>query len=66
MSKSSEKWLSDYETIERLVQSISKNLNERIKYPSSSSNYNKVWVLYFNLLRNLKINRFSLSDKAFG
>ncbi len=42
MSKSSEKWLSDYETIERLVQTISKNLNERIKYPSSSSNYNKV------------------------
>lgn len=47
MSKSSEKWLTEYESIERLVQTISKNLNERSKFPSSSSNYRKVIKFIF-------------------
>jgi len=39
---SSEKWLNDYKTIERLVQTISQNLSERSKYPKTSSNYGKI------------------------
>ena len=48
--------MSEYETIERLVQTISKNLNERSKYPSSSSSYSKV-----NKVLKIQITRTNVS-----
>jgi len=58
---SSEKWLKDYQTIERLVQTISQNLSERSKYPKSSSNYGKLSISVRTLINKLNNNINSLS-----
>jgi hypothetical protein len=34
--------LKDYENVERISKKISQSLNERSKYPKSSSNYSKI------------------------
>ncbi len=57
---SSEKWLNDYKTIERLVQTISQNLSERSKFPKTSSNYNKISLSVRTLMSKLSNNIISL------
>lgn len=58
---SSEKWLNDYKTIERLVQTISQNLSERSKYPKSSTNYGKISLSVRTLISKLSNNITNLS-----
>ncbi|CAF0950355.1 unnamed protein product [Brachionus calyciflorus] len=38
----SEKWLKEYENIEKSIQKLNQSLNERGKYPKSSSNFVKL------------------------
>jgi hypothetical protein len=48
--------LNDYNAIERLVQTISQNLNERSKYPKSSTNYGKISLSLRTLITKLDNN----------
>lgn len=61
MDKSAEKWLKDYESAERLVQNVSQNLNERSKYPKSSTNYSKLSSNIRNAISNLDTSANALA-----
>lgn len=59
--KASESWLKDHENAEKLVQAISLDMNERSKYPRSSSNFTKMTGAIRNSIVKLSANISDLS-----